>query len=156
MPDLPTYAFSPKRVLVVEDDPVILEIVAEVLGEIDGLIVDTAGDGGTALRMARAAPPDALLLDLMTPVLDGPQLVRALRADRGTRHIPIAVMSAAAALDAITDELHIEAHLHKPFDLRELEQTVCKLLELNWHPFGLPHTTHSTCALGAKCSTAND
>jgi CheY-like chemotaxis protein len=58
------------RVLVVDDDASIRSVVSELLQD-EGYVVDTAEDGAQALRRARDAPPEAILLDLMMPVLDG-------------------------------------------------------------------------------------
>src|SRR5207248_10941463 len=66
------------RVLVVDDDAGIRSIVAELL-EDEGYTVDTADDGAQALQRAREAPPAAILLDLMMPVLDGWGFVGACR-----------------------------------------------------------------------------
>jgi CheY-like chemotaxis protein len=106
------------RVLVVDDDPTIRSVVADVL-EDEGYVVDTAGDGAQALQYARDAPPAAILLDLMMPVLDGWGFVDACRRDSICLGVPVVVMSAAHGLQEITKrlkQLGVRATLAKPFD----------------------------------------
>ena len=67
------------RVLVVDDDPTVREVVAGYLSRA-GLTVDEAADGMDALAQARHTPPDLVVLDLMLPGLDGLEVLRRLRA----------------------------------------------------------------------------
>ena len=108
------------RVLVVDDDPAIRDILMTALGA-EGHQVRTAADGLDALGVLRGWRPDVILLDLMMPVMDGwtfraEQLGRAEAAD-----IPVVVLyeaaRRAAALDAVS-------YLSKPFDLDRLLETV--------------------------------
>src|SRR5438105_5111134 len=92
------------RVLVVDDDAGIRSIVAELL-EDEGYTVDTAGDGAQALQRAREAPPAALLLDLMMPVLDGWGFVEACRQQGICVRVPLVVISAAHGLHGLTERL---------------------------------------------------
>src|SRR5688572_22393383 len=78
------------RVLLVDDEPILREAVGFNLRR-EGYVVETAGDGLEALAKARAQPPDAIVLDIMLPALDGFQVVRTLRAES---HVPILVLSA--------------------------------------------------------------
>ncbi|WP_461030366.1 response regulator, partial [Streptomyces sparsus] len=68
-----------RRVLVVDDDPTVLEVVAGYLTRA-GFAVDRAVDGPSALDRARTAPPDLVVLDLMLPGRDGIEVCRRLRA----------------------------------------------------------------------------
>jgi DNA-binding response OmpR family regulator len=103
------------RVLVVDDDPPILGFVTMAL-EAEGYQVESATDGRAALNKVRWQAPDAILLDLMMPVLDGWQLIKALRANPTTKQIPIIVLSAApdAAKHPALGSLVV---LSKPFDI---------------------------------------
>jgi DNA-binding response OmpR family regulator len=103
------------RVLVVEDDPPVRSIVAMAL-EAEGYQVETAAEGQDALNKVKRHAPDAILLDLMLPVLDGRDLIKLLRDDPTTAHIPIIVMSAAydVAHDPAVESLVV---LPKPFDV---------------------------------------
>jgi CheY-like chemotaxis protein len=82
------------RVPVVEYDPAIRPVVAEIL-ELAGYVVRTAARGGEALAKVEAHPPDVNLLDVRMPVLDGWEFARQLRGH--AVRPPIAVMTAAAS-----------------------------------------------------------
>jgi two-component system, OmpR family, response regulator MprA len=109
----------PDRILVVDDDRAIRDSLARVLG-LEGYDVRTATDGALALSMIADEPPDAVLLDVMMPNVDGLMVCRVLRAE-GNR-TPILMLTARtetseriAGLDAGADD-----YLAKPFDLGEL------------------------------------
>jgi DNA-binding response OmpR family regulator len=104
-----------RRVLVVDDDRPILGFVTMAL-EAEGYQVESATDGQAALSKVRWQAPDAILLDLMLPVLDGWQLIKALRANPTTSQIPIIVLSAAPDA-AKHPELGSLVVLSKPFDI---------------------------------------
>ena len=83
---------GPRRVLLAEDDR-FLRRAAEASLRRHGLEVLTAADGEEALRIARAEPLDLILLDVMMPKLDGFEVLRALKQDDATAHIPVLVLS---------------------------------------------------------------
>ena len=111
-----------KRILVVEDDAAILDIVAVFLHASD-YAVETATDGVEALDKVRREPPNAVLLDLMLPVMDGAAFVAACRREPAGARLPIAVMSAGVQ-PAETARLPVQAFLPKPFELDALVATV--------------------------------
>jgi signal transduction histidine kinase/CheY-like chemotaxis protein len=80
------------RVLVVEDDPGVYEVIARHLGE-GGWVPVRARTGDDALRLARRVRPAAVTLDLVIPGTDGLAVLRELRADPETRHIPVIIIS---------------------------------------------------------------
>src|SRR5436190_16405886 len=82
-------------VLVVDDDPVIQKLL-QVNFEMEGYAVITASDGLEGLEMARQERPDAIVLDVMMPKMDGLEVARTLKADESTRSIPILLLSAKA------------------------------------------------------------
>jgi len=104
-----------RRVLAVDDEPPILSLLTTAL-EAEGYQVEFATNGRDALDKVKRQAPDAILLDLMMPVLDGWQLIEALRADPVTSQIPIIILSAAydAAKHPALGSL---VFLAKPFDL---------------------------------------
>ncbi|WP_277335579.1 response regulator transcription factor [Streptomyces sp. JH34] len=110
---------EPVRVLVVDDEPDVTDVLAEVLtGE--GWQVRTAGDGTTALATARAFRPDAVVLDWMLPDLDGLQVLDALR--REAPHVCVLFLTAR---DAVEDRIAgITAggddYVTKPYSLEEV------------------------------------
>jgi CheY-like chemotaxis protein len=111
-------AGSSIRILLVEDDAPLRMILAEVLRE-DGYAVEEAADGRSALAAMRAAP-DAVVLDLQLPYLDGPGFVRELRDRPGRGRVPLLVVSGAAQAADAADRLGADALVRKPFDLDEL------------------------------------
>lgn len=106
------------RVLVIEDDPDLRRLVAEVLLEAD-YAVDIAPDGEEGLIKAQAWTYDAIILDLMLPKRDGWSVITELRRDKST---PVLVLSAR---DAVADrvlglDLGADDYLAKPFERTEL------------------------------------
>lgn len=80
------------RVLFVEDDASVAQMYRLKL-ELDGYIVDVAGDGLIALEKARQQGPDIIFLDIRLPKLDGLGVLEALRADPVTARIPVVILS---------------------------------------------------------------
>jgi DNA-binding response OmpR family regulator len=111
------------RVLVVEDDPDLL-FVLRVNLESEGLEPILAGDGATAFARIRAERPDAVLLDVMLPGLDGWRVLEELHALGDP--VPVVVCSAKKNAEDIAraEELGAVAYLTKPFDLRRLLDAV--------------------------------
>jgi DNA-binding response OmpR family regulator len=108
-----------QRILAVDDDPAILRALRRGL-LLEGFEVDVAQDGRRALELIAATPPDAVVLDVSMPGLDGIGVCTALR-ERG-RDVPVLMLS---ALDDVTDRVAglaagADDYLVKPFDLREL------------------------------------
>ncbi len=116
-----------KSVLVVDDDPSIRAFMAIAL-RMEGFDVDTAANGVEALDKARQNHSDAIVLDLMMPVMDGRDFIRAWRAESFNDPAPVVVMSAGDARLG-TEEPGVQAFLAKPFDLDLL---LGKLVSLVW------------------------
>jgi CheY-like chemotaxis protein len=110
-----------KTLLVVEDDPDIREALAHLLGDL-GFVVHQASNGSEALGKLRAMRrlPEALVLDLMMPVMTGWEFREAQLADTRLRSIPVIVISASGAVSS----LPADAFLEKPFELGEFAQVV--------------------------------
>jgi putative two-component system response regulator len=83
--------------LVIDDEPPI-RLLCRVNLEAEGMQVLEAEDGAAGLEIARAESPDAILLDVMMPGLDGWRVAEQLLADEATRHIPIIFLTARADL----------------------------------------------------------
>jgi DNA-binding response OmpR family regulator len=111
-----------RTVLLVDDEPLIRETVAEAL-EADGLRVITAADGQEALQRVRDDAPDLVLLDLMLPGLSGMEVCRILRRESS---VPIIMLTARdSELDKVVGlELGADDYVTKPFSLRELQARV--------------------------------
>jgi len=120
---------SEVRVLVVDDDPVILKLL-QVNFEMEGYLVTTAADGVKGLQAAREERPDVIISDVMMPHMNGLELVAALGADAMTGAIPIILLSARAQETDVDDGLHAGAddYVTKPFDPLELIDRVQQLL----------------------------
>ena len=116
------------RILVVEDDDVLRDILAEALRE-DGYSVELAEDGQTALELARSWQPDLLILDLMMPNMDGEALASHIRSVPGAARAPIIVVSASRRAEEIGARIGALASLRKPFDLYELSTWVDQALQ---------------------------
>ena len=111
------------RVLIIEDDPGIREALAECVASFE-VQVSTARDGLEGLERLRADPaPDAVLLDLRMPRLDGDGVLTALREDPALRAIPVVAMTGFVE----PPELPVHAFLKKPFDLDELAKVLLRL-----------------------------
>ncbi len=117
------------KILVVEDEPDALELIAFNLKNA-GLEVVTAENGEAALQLARAHLPDLILLDLMLPEVDGLEVCKILRRDSATSAIPIIMVTARAAeMDRVLGlELGADEYVTKPFSPRELVLRVKNLL----------------------------
>ncbi len=119
-----------KRILVADDDPVTLRFLTSLL-ESKGFKVVRAQDGDQALAQARAIVPDLIVTDLLMPYRDGFELLRILRSDPETHHIPVIMVSMRDREEDIVQGLEQGAddYMTKPFNARELVARVCKLLE---------------------------
>jgi CheY-like chemotaxis protein len=115
-------------VLVVDDDPDILEAIGDIL-ESEGYRVARARDGAEALDRVAAEPPSLILLDLMMPVLDGIGFARSLRALGLAAGVPIVVVSADAH-PARAVAVGAQGYLAKPFDVERLLGEVGRLSPL--------------------------
>lgn len=92
-----------RRILFVEDDRFIADMYRIGL-EVGGWEVDVAYDGEEGLRQALADPPSLILLDLLLPRMDGMDVLRRLREDPSTRHIPVLIVSNASGLGGRDEE----------------------------------------------------
>jgi two-component system, OmpR family, response regulator len=115
-------AGSVPRVLVVDDDPDMLQVIRGVL-EDEGFLVTTAGDGGRAVASAEQLAPDLAVLDMGLPVLDGTQVAARLRNLLGTA-FPVLAITADGHAAEKASRLAAYTYLRKPFDLGELVMEV--------------------------------
>lgn len=106
------------RVLIVDDEDDIRRIASLSLSRVGGMEVTDVASGAAAFASAMADPPDAVLLDVMMPILDGPGTLAALRANPKTSRIPIVFLTAKAMQPEIErlKALGAQGVLTKPFD----------------------------------------
>src|SRR5580704_3828499 len=118
------------KILVIDDDPVVLHTLTRML-QAQGHEVLTADDAEDALHKLTTARPDAVLMDLRMPGMDGVAFLRRLRASEGTRHTPVAVVTGDYF---IADETALElqklgSHVYfKPVWLEDLLHIIQRLL----------------------------
>jgi CheY-like chemotaxis protein len=116
-------------VLVVDDDPDILEALSEIL-EAEGFEIRRARNGKEALERLSPEPPQLILLDLMMPVMDGWEFAQRLRQlPESVSHIPIIVLSADRNVSNKATGIGAAGYLAKPFELNDLLDMVRRALE---------------------------
>jgi signal transduction histidine kinase len=118
------------RVLIADDNSDMCQYLARLLSE--QYEVETVADGQAAIRAVHKHPPDLIVSDVMMPILDGFELLKALRADEQTRAIPVILLSARAGEESRVEGIQAGAddYLIKPFSARELLARVGGRLEI--------------------------
>src|SRR5262245_49536143 len=118
-----------QRILVVDDEPDLLELVRFNLSQA-GFEVETAETGRQALERLRRSTPDLLILDLMLPDLSGTEVCRHVRSDSSLGEIPIIMLTARAdEVDRVVGlEIGADDYVTKPFSPRELTLRVRAVL----------------------------
>jgi CheY-like chemotaxis protein len=117
-----------RRVLVVEDDPNIAELIGEDLSY-RGYGVAHAANGAEALDQLDRGRPDAIVLDLMMPVMHGWDFVDHYQEKTGGELLPIVVVSAARAVPRSLEAKGVRRYLAKPFDLDELARSLSDVID---------------------------
>ena len=120
----------PKRILVVDDEDDIREVAQLSLEMIAGWEVIAARSGAEGVRRAEEELPDAILLDVMMPDMDGPTTFRRLRDNPATAAIPVILLTARAQSGdrERLEGLGVAGVLSKPFDPMELSRQVSDVL----------------------------
>jgi CheY-like chemotaxis protein len=121
---------SARRILIIDDESDIREVAQVSLQLVGGWDVLTAPSGEEGLATAGAEQPDAILLDVMMPDMDGPTTFGKLQANTATRHIPVILLTAKvqAADHRRFTELGVAAVIAKPFDPLKLAGQVAGVL----------------------------
>lgn len=119
-----------KRILCIEDEPEMIDLIRLILGR-RGFEVSGAAGGVEGIKMVRETLPDLVLLDLMMPDMDGWEVYQQMKADDSMRDIPVIVVTAKAQnIDKVLG-LHIakvDDYIAKPFGPQELMDSVEKIL----------------------------
>jgi len=118
-----------KKILLVEDDPVSLKLMRDVL-QAGGYETSEATSGEDGIAMARDWAPDLIVMDIRLPGMDGVEAARTLKSDRQTRATPIIAVTAHAMSgdEARIREAGYDAYLPKPLHFAEFVTTVRGLL----------------------------
>jgi CheY-like chemotaxis protein len=121
------------RILIIDDEDDIREVAALSLETIAGWDVDVANSGAQGLVRAAAYNPDAILLDVMMPGMDGPSTFRELRKNPATAQIPVLLLTAKVQSNDQRRfaDLGVEAVLFKPFDPLTLSTQIASILGWN-------------------------
>jgi CheY-like chemotaxis protein len=119
-----------RRILVVDDDDAAREAAVQSLQLMAGWDVVEAYCGAQAIESAKQHQPDAILLDVMMPAMDGPAMLAKLRSTRVTSHIPIVLLTAKvnAVQNGSLSHLPVAGILLKPFDPLRLASQVAQAL----------------------------
>ena len=117
------------RVLIVDDDEALLEMLVDYLGEIDDFELEVARTGFDAGAKTLSFLPDVILLDIMLPDINGREVLRSIKSNPNTSHMKVIAISGMIEQDKISAlyDAGIELYLQKPFDLQELVSTIRKL-----------------------------
>ncbi|MEN6302349.1 MAG: response regulator [Armatimonadia bacterium] len=117
-----------KLVLVVEDERTIATLLAHLVRSC-GVRVEVAHHGKKALEMMRAQKPDLVLLDLIMPIMSGPELLATMDVEPDLKDVPVVVISTAEEPgEAVEREVR---HLRKPFEPSEVKQVVREMLGMD-------------------------
>lgn len=120
---------DPVSVLVCDDDPLLLELLAHRL-RAKGFDVHTAEDGLQAIELIEKVSPAAVVLDVMMPVIDGHEVLRRIREDERFRSLPVIMLTARKQERDIVGALDLGAsdYLSKPFIPEELVARLSRLI----------------------------
>ena len=129
-PAPPQQAALGARMLVVDDSPTICAVLDKMLG-LEGYAVSRAGDGPSAIELARSEQPALIFLDIVMPGMNGFAVLRTLRHDPLTRHIPIVMISGN---QQATEQFYVQRFgaddfMRKPFGSDEVCQHIGQLVQ---------------------------
>ena len=132
-------------ILVVDDDDSVREVTQMSLEIVAGWRVLSADGGQAALDLVRAHRPDAVLLDVMMPGMDGPTTLRHLQADPVTRDIPVVLLTAKVQVGHVQvwDSLPVAGVIPKPFNPATLSAQIDDLVAAHRIAAGTPEQQHS-------------
>ena len=116
------------RILLIEDEPVIRELVRSMLSE-GAVSVDCASDGLEGLRLAKASAYRLILLDVVLPAMDGITVCRMIKSDPATSSVPLYMLTAKAKPSDVAAAMKAGAdgYIHKPFRGTDLMELVDRL-----------------------------
>lgn len=118
-----------KVILIVEDDPIIIKLIRDIL-TVSGYATLEAADGQQGVALARDKKPDLILMDLQLPIMDGLEAIKILKSDADTKDIPIIALT-GYAMQSDKEKVYetgCEGYLIKPFAVSALLNKVAEYL----------------------------
>jgi CheY-like chemotaxis protein len=121
---------SAKRILLIDDEQALSSVVATCLRKLGGWQVAIANSGSEGLLLAETEQPDAILLDVMMPDMDGYAVLEKLENNPATRSIPVILLTAKVQTSnhGRYSHLRVAGAIAKPFDPLKLTQQIAVLL----------------------------
>ncbi len=115
-----------KKILVVDDEPDVRDVLKSTLERQGEFQVEVAADGEEALESIEKEPPDLIILDLVMPKISGDALLRLIRKNFKTQETPVIVSTVKRELAYMVELMNLGAtdYLMKPYDLQELNRTI--------------------------------
>jgi two-component system response regulator VicR len=121
------------RVLCIDDEPGVVELISLILKSQD-VQVEGANSGQEGLEAMRQNPPDAVLLDIMMPEMDGWEVYRQMKTDEALKHIPVIIVTARnSSFEEIIarERAGVDDYITKPFVPNDLRNSLSKVLKWN-------------------------
>ncbi|GBD36278.1 DNA-binding response regulator MtrA [bacterium HR36] len=121
-----------RKILVVDDDPDLVELISRVLEKDGRFEVKVARNGFDAGMLVKEYQPDLIVLDVMLPDINGREVCRRIRADSNLADVKIICISGMVEQDKVQELKKAGANdfLHKPFEIEQLVERICKHLEI--------------------------
>ncbi|MEO5337028.1 MAG: response regulator [Magnetospirillum sp. WYHS-4] len=133
MAKLPAYVLEKLRFLIIDDDPHMRDLVANILRSIGVNLISEAADGADALVVMRATPPDIVICDWMMAPVDGIEFVRILRTapDSPNAFVPVIMLSGFTELHRVMEarDAGVTEFLAKPVSATTLYGRICSVIE---------------------------
>lgn len=119
------------KILIIDDERLIVEMLAFRLTKVGGYEVLQAFDGEEGLKVAKENFPDLVLVDIMMPKMDGCEFVRQMKSDPRMQSIPILILTASVSLDVVEKAIKFGAadYILKPFEPAKLMAKIASTLE---------------------------
>jgi CheY-like chemotaxis protein len=120
------------RILCIDDEPGVVELVSLILKS-QNIKVEGVNSGKEGLDLMRQSPPDAVLLDVMMPEMDGWEVYKQMRADDQLKHIPVIIVTARnSSFEEIIarERAGVSDYLTKPFLPNDLRKSLARVLGL--------------------------
>lgn len=117
------------KILIVEDDSILRQTVGEFLGA-EGLEIIYASDGEEGVKLAKEQNPQLMLLDIILPRKDGYEVIKDLKADEKTKHIPIVILTNLGSLSDVEKAIELGATTYLVKADYKLEEIAKKVKEV--------------------------